>query len=269
MAEVTKTIAFFGATGGTALAALELSLRAGYQCSAIVRSAEKLQGMLSEGTPRTNLRVVQGDALNPEPVREVLVDPTTGTVVDTLIYGLGARPTSLNPLTAKFLFPNICEDTTKVILSVLQELKPPTAPFICSVSTTGLGGSKDVPFLYGPFYHWMLKTPHNDKAKMEELVKGAGAIGTFRSWLLVRPTLLSDGEATYGQIKAGYEGMEKNKDFGGQLSLSNGGSGWRSVNGNAIGYTISRKDVGAFIFEEAVANGGSRFGERTVTLSHW
>ncbi|KAK6535057.1 hypothetical protein TWF281_006355 [Arthrobotrys megalospora] len=268
MSQPTKTIAFFGATGGTALAALELSLRAGYNCSAIVRSADKLKEMLSKTTPTTNLRVIEGDALKPEPVREVLVDPSTGTVVDTIIYGLGARPTSLNPLTAKFLFPNICEDTTKVILSVLGELKPAVAPFICSVSTTGVSGSKDVPFFYGPLYHWMLKTPHDDKGKMEELVKGAGADGTFRGWTLVRPTLLTDGEATHGQVKAGYEGLEKSKDFGGQLTLAEGGNGWRSVNNNAIGYTISRKDVGAFIFEEAVVNGGSRFAAKTVTLTH-
>ncbi|EGX42948.1 hypothetical protein AOL_s00215g897 [Orbilia oligospora ATCC 24927] len=269
MAQATKTVAFFGATGGTALAALELSLRAGYQCSAIVRSAEKLKEMLSNDTPTANLRIVQGDALQPEPVREVLVDPSTGTVVDTIIYGLGGRPTSLNPLTAKFLFPHICEDTTKVILSVLESFRPATSPLICSVSTTGVSGSNDVPFFYGPFYHWMLKTPHDDKGKMEELVKGGGTNGTFRDWILIRPTLLSDGEATHGQIKAGYEGMEKTKDFGGQLSLANGGSGWRSVNGNAIGYMISRKDVGAFIFEEVVVNGGSRFSRKTVTLSHW
>ncbi|KAK6350402.1 hypothetical protein TWF718_003594 [Orbilia javanica] len=269
MAQTTKTVAFFGATGGTALAALELSLQAGYQCSALVRSADKLREMLSSNTPTANLRIIQGDALKPEPVRETLIDPSTGTVVDTIVYGLGGRPTSLNPLTAKFPFPHICEDTTKVIISILESLNPAIAPFICSVSTTGVSGSKDVPFFYGPFYHWMLKTPHDDKGKMEELVKGAGASGTFRNWTLIRPTLLSDGEATHGQIKAGYEGMEKNKDFGGQLSPANGGSGWRSVNGDAIGYTISRKDVGAFIFEEVVVNGGSRFNGKTVTLSHW
>ncbi|EPS35181.1 hypothetical protein H072_11436 [Dactylellina haptotyla CBS 200.50] len=267
MSQPAKTIAFFGATGGCALTALEHSLRAGYHCAALVRSGDKLKGMLSRTTPTTSLRIVEGDATNPQSVRDVLVDPTTNAVVDSLVYGLGYRPTTNNPLTWKFTTPTLCEDTTRLIMQTLEDLRPAVPPFATFISTTGTDHSGDVPTLMTPFYHYSLKVPHADKAKMEEVVYAARDKGAIRDWLIVRPSLLTDGEATHGQTKIGFEGSDK-KELKSELNLSEGGCGWRSVNGLAVGYTICRKDVGAFVFEEGVFNGGEKFKGKKVRLTH-
>ncbi|KAF3933244.1 hypothetical protein ABW19_dt0204111 [Dactylella cylindrospora] len=268
MSQPTKTIAFFGATGGCALTTLELSLRAGYHCSALVRSSKKLSDMLSKTTPTANLRIVEGDALNKEPIRDVLVDTTTGAIVDTIVYGLGMRPTMTSSVTFKFEQPTLCEDTMKNIISVVEELKPAVAPMATIISTTGVSSENDVPVLFLPLYHWALKTPHIDKGKLEEAVVDAAKKGIYRDFIIVRPSLLTDGKATHGDVKVGYSGSEK-KSGKGELTLAEGGSGWKSVKGVAVGYTISRKDVGAWIFEEAVVNGGGNgfLGQR-VTLTY-
>ncbi|KAJ6265059.1 hypothetical protein Dda_1214 [Drechslerella dactyloides] len=267
MSQPSKTVAFFGATGGCAVTTLEHSLRAGYRCSVLVRSSEKLKGLLPTTVPTTNLRIVQGDGLNPDDVRATLVDPSTNAVVDTIIYGLGMRPTTNNPLTFKFPTPTLCEDTTRLIMDTIADLKPTRPPFALFISTTGIKNTNDVPLLFQPFYHWALKTPHLDKGIMEDLVIEAAIKGVLRNYMIVRPSLLTDGEATYGNIRVGHE--ESTKDsVKGELTLAEGGCGWTIVDGPAIGYTISRKDVGAFVFEEGVRNGGEKFKGQKVRLTY-
>lgn len=263
----TKSLAFFGSTGGCALAALDNSLRAGYCVSALVRSAQKLKDMLSKTTPTANLRIVEGDALQVDDAKRVLVDEKTGLFVDTIIYGLGTRPEGNNPLTFKFTQPTFCEDTMKVIVTALEELKLSVPPFICAISTTGVAGENDVPLMSRPFYHYALDVPHKDKGRMEEVTIDAKSRGIFRDYILIRPSLLTDGKASYGKIKVGYEGSAKSA-VQGVLTLAEGGCGWRTVDGPAIGYVISRKDVGAFIFEEAVYHSGKNFSGQKVTLTN-
>ncbi|KAK6349413.1 hypothetical protein TWF696_005698 [Orbilia brochopaga] len=267
MSQPTKTVAFFGATGGCALTTLEHSLHAGYQCSVLVRSTEKLTSLLSPTAPTTNLRIVEGDGLNPDDVRNVLVDPSTNTVVDTFVYGLGMRPANGNPLNFKFLTPTLCEDTTRLIMTTIADLKPARAPLAVYISTTGIKNTSDVPLLFQPFYHWSLHVPHLDKGKMEDLVVEAASKGVLRDYMIVRPSLLTDGEATHGKIRVGHEGSVKDS-VQGKLALAEGGCGWKIVDGPAIGYVISRKDVGAFVFEEGVHNGGEKFKGQKVRLTY-
>lgn len=89
-----------------------------------------------------------------------------------------------------------------------------------------------------PLYHWMLPVPHADKKKMEQLLAAEAqspdsAIGGF---VAVRPSLLTDGDLL--GVKAVRAGTE-----------SEG-----TVAGNAIGYSISRSDVGNWIYTTLVDN---------------
>ncbi|KAK6535693.1 hypothetical protein TWF694_002143 [Orbilia ellipsospora] len=267
MSQTIKTVAFFGATGGCAVVTLESALVAGFQCSVLVRSGDKLKGLLAETTPTTNLRIVEGDGMDPESVRSVLVDPTTNAVVDGIVYGLGYRPNGNNPLTWKFLTPTLCEDTTKLIVKTLEELKPAVPPFATWISTTGTDHSGDVPTLFVPFYHYSLGVPHADKAKMEQVLYAAKEKGVIRDYLIVRPSLLTDGEATHGSVKVGFEGSKK-KELQGDLTLEKGGCGWKSVEGLAVGYIVSRKDIGAFVFEEGIVNSGEKFKGKVVRVTY-
>lgn len=263
----TRYLAFFGSTGGCTLTTLEHSLRAGYHVNALARSAEKLKSMLSKTTPTANLHIVEGNALNIDDVKKTLTNPTTGAVADTILFGLGMRPEGTNPLNFKFTQPTLCEDCAKTIIGALEELRPPVPPHITVISTTGVTGENDVPLIARPFYHYALGVPHKDKGKLEEAVIDAKGRGIFRDYIIIRPSLLTEGQPTHGKIKVGFEGSEKNS-FQGELTLAEGGCGWRTVDGPAIGYVISRKDVGAFIFEESVYNGGKRFSGQKVTLTH-
>ena len=87
-----------------------------------------------------------------------------------------------------------------------------------------------------PLYHWLLAVPHADKKEMEallaaEMTKRDGVRG-ISGYMCVRPSLLTDGgETELGKIKVG-TGKEPK-----------------------IGYTISRDDVGMWMFERGVKGG--------------
>ena len=93
--------------------------------------------------------------------------------------------------------PTICEDGTKAILSALLELevegKLSKEPSLILLSTTGISDKRDIPVAMMPLYHWMLSMPHKDKKKMEDVM--ISGEGRRRKWVLVRPSLLIDGEA--------------------------------------------------------------------------
>lgn len=91
-----------------------------------------------------------------------------------------------------------------------------------------------------PLYR-LLKVPHEDKKKMEAAVRGSG-----REFVVVRPALLTDGQEA-GRVRAGYEGGEK---------------------GEAVGYTVSRRDVGGWIFREVVEGRGGEWRGRGVSLAY-
>ena len=93
-----------------------------------------------------------------------------------------------------------------------------------------------------PLYRGLLSVPHKDKKAMEDLVVGAGKEGVVAGWTVVRASLLTNGKATEGKVRAGMEGKP------------------------AVGYTISREDVGGWIYREVVVK-GAWVGER-VSLSY-
>lgn len=81
---------------------------------------------------------------------------------------------------------------------------------------------------------------------METVIQKSG-----RRWVVVRPSLLVDGESV---------GLKKVR------TSTEGGEGERYGKGKdgevAIGYTIRRQDVGLCIFEECVKGNGKGGGER-------
>lgn len=269
------SIAFFGATGGCAASALALSLKNGYHCSArnppsplflpsltllkiVARTPSKLTTLLlSKGvlpsTLSTHLTTTHGDVLSASAVRNVL--SPSERVVDTIISGIGM---------VNLLKDNtICTDATRTILTALAELQPATKPLFLVISTTGItAGPRDVPLLLGPLYHVLLAKPHNDKRNMEKLVTSqltppSSTTGTdekpsptsgavISDYIIVRPTLLANGPSLYdeGKVRVGSEGEP------------------------VVGYTISREDVGRWVFEVAVRGGGEAWRGERVSLCY-
>lgn len=143
-------------------------------------------------------------------------------------------------------------------------------PLMVVVSTTGISShGRDIPLLMLPLYHWMLPVPHADKRQMEKLLLDATtknpATAPISGFVVVRPSLLTDGpllglskmrvgwEVENGSGGGGGGGSGKN-EAGASASTGGGSTGnEREEKGRpAIGYTISRADVGNWITQEII-----------------
>ncbi|KAJ9636687.1 hypothetical protein H2201_008367 [Coniosporium apollinis] len=280
MSSTKPTLAFFGATGGCASATLALALKAGYTVTALARTPSKLTTLLTSthGIPQhvldSNLTIVEGNIKDIATVKKTLVSKD-GRIVDIIVSGIGGTPTLqwslLRPVT--LTDPNICESAAATILAALRELrqtrrddpfqsqgeKGAQGPMYIAISTTGVSAKqRDVPFLIYPLYHWLLQVPHADKRAME-LVLIADASSTspaIGDYAIVRPTLLTDGPAKGTEtVRVGWEYPgEKHEEA-------------EPAPGPALGYSVSRADVGAWIFEQLV-EGKGKWGNKCVTLTY-
>ncbi|ORY73642.1 hypothetical protein BCR35DRAFT_314946 [Leucosporidium creatinivorum] len=228
MSYTQAPVAFFGATGGCALACLVRTLNAGIDSRALVRTPQKLLDLLaargvSSAKIEKHLVLLQGNALDVEAVKQVFT-----VEVSLVIFGIGGAPAfSPNPLRLFLTLdqPEICGKAMTTVLAALSTT--PCRPPIACISTTGLRSpARDVPLLLVPLYHWLLAIPHKDKQRMEDVLLESG-----REWVIVKPSLLQDGEGKGKVTRVGWEGE------GGKP---------------AVGTFINRKSVGEWLFEEVV-----------------
>ncbi|KAJ3234858.1 hypothetical protein HDU81_001072 [Chytriomyces hyalinus] len=264
MSNELKTIAFFGATGGCTLATLAKSISNGNFCSALARTPQKLLDQLevlnvSQEAIKKNLVIIPGDVRDIKSVKATLqpVFPSSergnnnsARLVDIVMSGIGSMPklqaNVLEPVTLHD--PTICKDAAETIVRALEEIRRTDAvhfkpPSMIAISTTGIDkNSRDLSILLIPLYHWLLAVPHLDKMELEKAVVGGVEGKVLAAHFTVRPSLLTDGKAKgSGAVRVGAV------------------SSCHSVEGNvaegspAIGYTISRTDVGNWIFDEIIA----------------
>lgn len=198
--------------------------------------------------------MVEGDVKDPTAVAKTLLGRSI------IISGVGGVPKfTPNPFRPTLDDPVICQTAARTIVSCLQEMQNSAGaeykpPLLAVVSTTGLDpGTPDLPWALVPLYKLMLAIPHADKEAMEEVVMGAPP--GLLEYVIVRPALLTDGAAGERGVKAGYIGRVKNGD-----------GRWGDVKGVVAGYTISRADVGGFLFEEVVSRGGGEWKGKKVAL---
>ncbi|KAA8651636.1 hypothetical protein EYZ11_004888 [Aspergillus tanneri] len=234
-----QSIAFFGATGGCTLACLIPSLEAGHRCSALVRSPQKLKDLLPATlASAANLRIIQGSIADAPAVQDTLSTPE-GYLVDLIVCGIGGQIRFDNPLRPTLDNPHICQEAMRAILDATRTVGARTAtpsdrkPHLVVVSTTGISRTRDIPLAMIPLYHWLLKVPHEDKKVMETLVRQETEKDdpdrAISDYTIVRPSLLTDGEQ---------QGVEK-------LRVGDDSH-------PAVGYVISRADVGGWMFASLV-----------------
>ncbi|KAF4533802.1 Fungal specific transcription factor domain-containing protein [Lasiodiplodia theobromae] len=263
----TQTIAFLGATGGCTLPVLARALTAGHHCTALARTPAKLRtalistaGVAADVVDR-NLTIVAGSASDAGAMRSLLTSvPGRGaeekTLVDFIISGIGGAPKLQWSLRTPATIdnPHICESAAQGVEEALRGLlaegyrvrssgaaEQEKKPVMITISTTGISRlQRDVPLLFLPLYHWLGKIPHDDKRAMEDRVVAATREGTLRDFVIVRPSLLVDGEAKGRQaLRVGWEPATEKSE---------------RAPGPAVGYTTTRDDVAAWIWEEAVLN---------------
>ncbi|KAF8535898.1 hypothetical protein BDD12DRAFT_750430 [Trichophaea hybrida] len=243
MSSSSQNLAFFGATGGCALAALTHSLLAGHTCRALARTPSKLTDLLTAAsipasTLSTNLTIISGSIDD----RAAVLSTLSGA--QTIIFGIGGAPAfTPNPLSG-FVTLNdltICERGVTKIVSALQET-PTQKPLMCVISSTGLKkqGQCDLPLAMIPVYK-LLEVPHRDKKKMEEAVVKAGKEGVLGGYVIVRPALLTDGLDIRGGLRMEEGGViRRGRPWGTLLAGRMWGDGflrrlWRVEVGNGMG----------------------------------
>lgn len=204
-------VAVFGASRGCAHALVAQGLAAGdHEFKLLLRKPENLDFTEDQ---KSKLTIIKGDALDPAVVKETILD------TDVIVYSIGS---AFNASSRSMVSPGLCHDTMTVLLQVIEELDENDRPKrMIAVSTTGLDGMKEVPYLFRPMYHFLLSEPHKDKKELEKLVQENKLIS---NWILVRPSLLTDGKLV-GKYRAN-EGIS--------------------------GYTVSRSDVGHFLLNQCL-----------------
>ncbi|MCJ1439285.1 hypothetical protein MMC27_008677 [Xylographa pallens] len=201
-----------------------------------------LEKGVSQELINSNLQIIKGDIRDASTIKPALM--LNGRIVNIIVSGLGSTPS----LTAKVDW-NICRDGVPNIIDAVASLNPTTPPFLAVISTTGITkGPRDVPLAFIPFYHVALASPHEDKRLMEGAVlKAASKLNNEQTlisgYTIIRPSFLVDWkEGT--KLRVGTE--EK----------------------PILGYTISRQSVGRWIYEDVIAEGGSKWSGKTVTLTY-
>ncbi|KND90856.1 hypothetical protein TOPH_04554 [Tolypocladium ophioglossoides CBS 100239] len=228
-----KTITFFGATAGCGLSALRRALAAGHTCVALCRKPAKMDALFPDKP--ANLVLKQGNAHDAAAVAAVLTCPGDATrLVDAVSFSIGA---AVRMPSMTMDDPHVCEKGMATLLEALATLRAAGAsgrPLVTMVSTTGISPhGRDVPLLLVPLYHLALRVPHEDKRIAENRLMASG-----ERFVIVRASLLVDGEKPDREVRVHVEGR--------------GG-----IERKAVGYYISREDVGRWMFENLLRSAGA------------
>ncbi|TID26929.1 hypothetical protein E6O75_ATG01422 [Venturia nashicola] len=270
------TLAFFGATGGTTASALALALKDGYFTTALARTPTKLRTLMENqynippATLDAQLQIIQGSAKDIEVVKETLA-PQGKHPALIVISGLGAYPEmSIKPPFIVNTDPTLCGDAMTVLMNALRQLRregrisEAQKPLVYVGSTTGLSAKRDVPYALAPLYHVVLASAHKDKTVMETVLAEAstemGPEAPISNFVIGRPTLLMDGPAKgLSQVKTGWEKHPAAPNATSEKETA-----------AAIGYTIRRSDVGAWIFEKVIKGGhsGNPWAGKCVSMTY-
>jgi len=241
----------------------------------MVRTPSKLTAKLSPSEASSpQLRIEQGNAHDVDALMRCLVVPTstsnTTKFVDVVFSAIGGV---FVPSKWALDDPHVCEKGMDSLLAAIKRLKEEKPgiqgpePVVVAVSTTGLSDAgRDIPLLMVPLYKVMLKGPHEDKKAMEDkLVKGNGNGGVVKRWIIVRPSLLTDGKPEDVVSERGGGSLVRV----GVEDLSRG-EGGNKVESKAIGYTITREDCGRWVFDELLSGrkDASGYFGKAVTLSY-
>lgn len=231
---MSKTLLFIGATGGCGFSALRRALDAGHTCLAICRTPSKLTAKL----PKTyaNLHITKGNAHDVSVLKQALISPSNpNSLVDAVYSSIGGV----------FLLskmdnddPTVCANAMSALLAAITELRQTfpaaAAPRVVAVSSAGLSDfQRDVPLVMLPVYRTMLLRPHADKRAMEKMLRDYEG-----PWTLIRPSHLTDGPEA-DAVRIGVEDPVK------------------GVESSAIGFSVSREDVGKWVYENILSGDGS------------
>ncbi|KAK2605709.1 hypothetical protein N8I77_008531 [Diaporthe amygdali] len=250
MSSSPQTILFLGATGGSGFSCLRRSIAAGHSCIALCRTPSRLTDMMPESQRHApNLRIEQGNVVDRDTLARCLVrSDRPGSLVDAVVYTIGGKFSFSKMSNDEF---HVCEDGMKALVGALHDARSLAAatgsPFIVAMSTTGMSAhGRDYPASLWPIYGLMLKQPHKDKTAMEALLVGSG-----EAFTIVRASLLTSADESNKPIRVGVEDPKAHK-----------------LESKEVGYTISREDVGKWIFDSVLASDSARWKDKVVSITY-
>ena len=203
------------------------------------------------------LFIHQGDVKDSATVGKVLINPRNKhLLVDVILSGVGVYPNFQWSIRQPLLLPDptICETAIRTIFNALSNLaadpqlsskQPMKKPLLVVISTAGCGRARGIPLPIYHLYHYLLSSPLADKIRMEELILTKDN-EKIRDFVIIRPLFLTDAAAR------GDDGLK----IGWEWGVVKTGEQTTKEPGPALGYYVSRRDVGSWIFNHAVAEGG-------------
>ena len=170
-------VVLFGATGTVGKHVVAQALEQGHVLTAFCRDRAKL-----DVAAHPNLRIVEGNVLNPEDVARAMI----GQDAVCVVLGSGKSRTS-----------TIRSAGTAQIIRAMQETG--VRRLICQ-TTLGNGDSREnLNFFWKRvMFGWFLKQVYLDHERQEQMVRESDL-----DWTLVRPGAFTDGDKT-GQYKHGF-----------------------------------------------------------------
>lgn len=267
------TLTIFGATGGCGASTLADALNAGISCTAMVRTPSKLLHLLktTHNIPssriETHLTITQGNIKSTADIKRALT--TGGHLPDRILFAVGGAPKHQLSLSAPATLddPHVCEEGMKALVSVLRSCAADNIPYgplgrklsVIAISATGVSNRRDIRLHLYPIYQWYLSIPLNDKAGMEKCLTNAAleADSVVGDFAVVRIMALSDGPAKgAGKIKSGWTWPDEQREE--KVALG------EEEDGPKKGLFVSRKDVGAWVFDKLVKGDGMHYGKCTT-----
>lgn len=210
---------------------------------------------MSSDLVNANLTIVQGNIRSAADVRSALT--TAGRLPDRILSAVGGSPVFQFNLMAPISLddPHICEGGMATLLSTLKSCLKDNVPLgpsgkrpsLIAISTISISRCRDIPYLYYPLEYWLLNIPRADKMALERVIHAATKddIVPFDDFAMVRPPLLLDGPAKgIENIRVGWIWAEVDR----QEKLA---TGQREL-GPQIGYTVAKRDVGLWIYENLI-----------------
>jgi uncharacterized protein YbjT (DUF2867 family) len=165
-----KTILIIGASGGIGRETVRLALEAGHRVRAMARNAERIE------ITDPKLERYSADATDPVAVRAALDG------VDAVIHVIGVAPSLKRMATPIDVFSR----TTAVLVA---EMAQAGVARLVAVTGFGAGDSRQaLSFAERIPHRLFLGTAYADKDRQEAIIRGSDL-----DWLIVRPTILTNG----------------------------------------------------------------------------
>lgn len=174
-AHTSTRILVLGATGGTGRLIVKEAVARGYEVTALVRSAEKGQGL-------AGARLIVGDARDAAAIRKALKGQ------DAVVSALGTPP-------SPFKAVRLLSAATQVLVEAMQA---ENVSRLVAISGIGAGDSRG----HGGFvfdrliFPLLLRKVYADKDRQETIIRESGL-----AWTLVRPAILND-KPKRGSVRA-------------------------------------------------------------------